>query len=374
MATQTATTTSTATTPTVETTSSVISSSPVVTTTSQSTSAPITSTTIADVAQPITTSTTTSSSSSATTAPASSSTTTTATSATPTATNPQPKVGEVTTAGSQPSTTKSTNTVTTSQILNIVRAEQSRINAVETTTAQTAVDQAKQESAKAVNEAQTIAVNQQTQSMANAQAIATSVTPTAQSSTSSGTGLQVSSSFNLNSLNSQQNTFSIGLLRSSDLYSLTSSNQNNNVSSVTTPTVIPTYVTRAEREEIRTFEQNSAFEQRQSLSVTNPLAAMLNPPILPPAPPPAPTGPSVNAKAKDNDAAGGVSLASIAKQPQGFELYMSGLQDRPFYAPKEIYRGQRVIDNARAQRMLSGASDRLHEEMVNQQYKNLEGK
>ena len=67
--------------------------------------------------------------------------------------------------------------------------------------------------------------------------------------------------------------------------------------------------------------------------------------------------------------AGGMSLASIARQPQGFELYMAGMQDRPFYPEKEIYKGQRVVDNARAQRLLSGANDRLHQEMVDQQFK-----
>ena len=32
------------------------------------------------------------------------------------------------------------------------------------------------------------------------------------------------------------------------------------------------------------------------------------------------------------------------------------------------FQGQKVVDNARAQRMLNGASDRLHQQMVDQQY------
>ena len=45
---------------------------------------------------------------------------------------------------------------------------------------------------------------------------------------------------------------------------------------------------------------------------------------------------------------------------------MVALTDANFYAPKEIYRNQRTVDNARALRQL--ASDRLHQQMVDQQY------
>ena len=80
------------------------------------------------------------------------------------------------------------------------------------------------------------------------------------------------------------------------------------------------------------------------------------------------TGPAVKKNVKDNDAAGGVTLASIAKQPTGFDSYMGALADAQFYAPKEIYRNQKVIDNARVLRGLTGGSDRLHQQMVDQQY------
>lgn len=341
------------------TTTTTVSSNP--TTNSSSTGS---TTTTGDTSQPITSTATTSTTTITTTS--TSGTATASTTVTPTANNPQPKVGEMTTAGSQPAASKSSSTVSTSQILSIVRSEQSRIGNLETSTASAAAEQAQQSGTKAANDAQTIATTQQTQSAANAQAIATSITPTGQSSTSSNVGLQASSNFSLNVLSPQQSTYGVNLLRGPDLYSL--SNANQNVGN-TSAAAVTNYVTRAEREEIRSFDQNSAFEQRQSLSVTNPLAAMMNPAPMPAPLPPAPTGPSVNAKVKDNDAAGGMTIAAIAKQPQGFELYMGGLQDRPFYAPKEIYRGQRVVDNARAQRMLSGASDRLHQEMMEQQYK-----
>jgi hypothetical protein len=54
----------------------------------------------------------------------------------------------------------------------------------------------------------------------------------------------------------------------------------------------------------------------------------------------------------------------------GFNNYMTlTLTDASFYAPREAYPNQRVVDNARAQRLLQGASDRLHQEMVNSQYR-----
>lgn len=77
---------------------------------------------------------------------------------------------------------------------------------------------------------------------------------------------------------------------------------------------------------------------------------------------------TVKKNVQDNEAAGGVSIDTIATQPQGYNLYTQLVyRDVAFYAPKEIYRGQRNVDNARALRQL--ASDRLHQEMVDQQYR-----
>lgn len=76
---------------------------------------------------------------------------------------------------------------------------------------------------------------------------------------------------------------------------------------------------------------------------------------------------SVRTNVQDNDAAGGVSINNIAITPVGFNAYSVALKDVAFYAPKEIYRGQKNVDNARALRQL--ASDRLHQEMVEQQYR-----
>lgn len=75
----------------------------------------------------------------------------------------------------------------------------------------------------------------------------------------------------------------------------------------------------------------------------------------------------VNSNVQDNEAAGGVTIDSIARTPIGFNSYMIALKDSNFYTPKEIYRNQKTVDNVRALRQL--ASDRLHQEMVDQQYR-----
>jgi hypothetical protein len=79
--------------------------------------------------------------------------------------------------------------------------------------------------------------------------------------------------------------------------------------------------------------------------------------------------PAVNSKAQDNDAAGGVTIATIAKMPPGYDLYTSlSIRDANFYKPEELYRGQKTVDNVRLLRGLTGASDRVHQEMVDSQY------
>jgi hypothetical protein len=59
----------------------------------------------------------------------------------------------------------------------------------------------------------------------------------------------------------------------------------------------------------------------------------------------------------------------MAKMPPGYELYSMGIKDAPFYPPKEVYKNQRVVDNARVQRFMNAKSDSVHQQMVDQQYK-----
>lgn len=77
---------------------------------------------------------------------------------------------------------------------------------------------------------------------------------------------------------------------------------------------------------------------------------------------------TVNRNVQPNELASGVDLTRMATQPAGYQSYSTAMPDVSFYAPKEIYRNQRTIDNDRVRRGLSGHSDRLHQRIVDSQY------
>jgi hypothetical protein len=78
---------------------------------------------------------------------------------------------------------------------------------------------------------------------------------------------------------------------------------------------------------------------------------------------------SVNRNVQPNDLAVGVDLTSMSTVPAGFNAYSIVLKDAAFYEPKEVYKNQKTVDNERVLRGLTRGSDRLHQEMVDQQYK-----
>jgi hypothetical protein len=78
---------------------------------------------------------------------------------------------------------------------------------------------------------------------------------------------------------------------------------------------------------------------------------------------------SVNRNVLPNELAGGIDIASMASIPTGFNSYSFVLRDSAFYEPKEVYKNQRTVDNARVLRGLTGGSDAKHQEMIDQQYK-----
>jgi hypothetical protein len=77
---------------------------------------------------------------------------------------------------------------------------------------------------------------------------------------------------------------------------------------------------------------------------------------------------TVKPAVSDNELAGGVDINKLATTPAGYSSYTSlMLQDGKMYEPKEIYKNQKPVDNARALRQLS--TDRLHQQMIEQQYR-----
>jgi hypothetical protein len=77
---------------------------------------------------------------------------------------------------------------------------------------------------------------------------------------------------------------------------------------------------------------------------------------------------TVKKNVQPNDLAGGVDVAAMAQIPKGYEAYsLVALRDAPFYKPETIYKNQNTVDNVRALRQMN--SDRLHQQMIDQQYK-----
>ena len=289
------------------------------------------------------TTTTTSSTPDVSVAPTTSTTTTSApvvssssssTSATPSATNPQPKVGEVTVSGSPAKTT-----ISTSQILSIVRSEQTRIGNLETSTVQQAVEQAQAAGDKAQQESLSVSSATVSQSQTSAQAAVSML-----------------------NMNTQRTTG----VRTDSIYSLTTpTNQGTAALSVG-----PQVLYSLNRNESLKFQNEEPVKlECMKFTSTYPIFNIINsPPQSQGEMTESKSTSSVNSKVQDNDAAGGVKLSMLATEPKGFDVYGGILKDVSFYPPKDIYQNQKVIDNNRALRQLS--SDRLHQEMVNQQYRN----
>jgi hypothetical protein len=123
---------------------------------------------------------------------------------------------------------------------------------------------------------------------------------------------------------------------------------------------------RIERVEVQQQEPAVSVASNMLTDRTNPINDIVQSTPTMASSAPAPIA-QVNTRTQDNDLAGGVSISSIATVPAGFDAYNVALRDVAFYAPREIYRNQRVVDNARALRQMS--SDRLHQDMVDQQYR-----
>ena len=77
---------------------------------------------------------------------------------------------------------------------------------------------------------------------------------------------------------------------------------------------------------------------------------------------------SVNRNVGNNDVAGGVDLTRMATTPNGYNDYLNlTLKDVAFYQPKEVYKNQKNVDNARLLRQLT--NDSKHRDMVEEQYR-----
>ena len=269
----------------------------------------------------------------------------------------QPKAGEVKTAGD--SNSKAGPSL--SSVMSMISSNQARIGNETKAVVQAAESAATQSATSAQQQAETVAGALTTQS------IASSMT---QSSTSTGLTSVANSQSQASVVNvasvSQTSVVNIGGLRPAtqsifadpsvsvsssmsqgqiDMYSLQAPpGLNNKQPDVEIP----------QNEGIKIGGRstlNDAMEQRPMLQSNNVQEQKTE---------------TVNRNVQPNELAGAVDITRMATQPAGYQAYSFALADAPFYAPREIYRNQVNVDNARVLRQLS--SDRLHQEMVNQQY------
>ena len=338
-----------------------------------------------------------------------------ATVAQPTANNPQPKVGEVSdSAGS------SKTTVSLSSVLNMISSNQDKTAALEKSVVQAADAQAFSAGETAKQTAEKIAGDAQSQSVAIAGSQATS---SVQTSLQSGPNQIQTGSFalqgNLQSntvLNSSRTEQSIasGSNQSTNSNSTSSTQQSNqgglkqDMGGSTSQFVLqsPRYEPpKVESMGMQTFTQGQyqppVIRQETIIASVAPITpyslvmptrqvqqvqievpslegikfghkgpvdnAMESKPFLPQMNTGSQQSDTVKKNVQNNELAGGVSIESIAKMPTNYAQYFTAIPDAAFYEPKEIYKNQKNVDNARALRQLS--SDRLHQEMINQQYK-----
>ena len=299
----------------------------------------------------------------------------------PSANNPQAKVGEV-----SDSSGGSKSTVSLSSVLSMIGSNQEKTAALEKSVVQAADAQAFSAGETAKQNAEKLAGDVQSQSIANSGG--SSQTGTALTSgTQSVTQLQGSSvsmqgnqqgnsvsnsarlqqSINSGSMGTQSDTVTSSVTTQQQQYNIqNTTRQEFNVAMVTPQIsyslVAPTRYAPVQIELPST--EGIKFGYRGPVD-----NAMDSKPFLPQMNTGSEQNASVKKNVQNNEAAGNVTIESIAKQPANYAQYFTMIPDVAFYAPKEIYKNQKTVDNARTLRGLQGGSDRLHQEMVNQQYK-----
>jgi hypothetical protein len=299
----------------------------------------------------------------------------------PSANNPQAKVGEV-----SDSSGGSKSTVSLSSVLSMIGSNQEKTAALEKSVVQAADAQAFSAGETAKQNAEKLAGDVQSQSIANSggssqtgTALASgtqSVTQLQGSSVSMQGNQQGNSASNSARLQQSINSGSMGMQSDTVTSNVTTQQQQYNIQNTTrqefnvamvTPQISYSLVapTRYAPVQIE-LPSTEGIKFGYKGPVDN---AMESKPFLPQMNTGSEQNASVKKNVQNNEAAGNVTIESIAKQPANYAQYFTAIPDNAFYAPKEIYKNQKVVDNARTLRGLQGGSDRLHQEMVNQQYK-----
>lgn len=275
-----------------------------------------------------------------------------------------PVAGPPPPAGSQPKPSESKSNSdnkagpSLSSVLNMISNNQTRINNETKAVVQAAESAAAKDAQQAQEQAEAVAGSLTSQS------VTSSMTTTGSSTAQTNISSQSSNVAIVNT--TQSSVVNTGALRAptQSIFADPSITMNNNMSfgstdmySLQSPqgrnaTSIEVEVPQFEGIKIGTRSViNDAIEERPVLQSTNTQEQKTE---------------TVNKNVQPNELAGAVDITRMATQPAGYQAYSMMMPDVAFYAPKEIYKNQVNVDNVRLLRGLG--SDRLHQEMVNQQY------
>jgi len=269
---------------------------------------------------------------------------------TPTSATSQTKPGEAVIAGAP---AKNSTGPSMSLIMNILSRESARVGSVEKSVVQTAVSDAQEAAQRAQSQGGTVVDNTNSSGIASSLARSTPSPTTTVTTSSDITNLPTASTSgsSYQSNDSQQVTSS----SVSANYALTSPVF---TTIYNTNTITNTEVELPKSDELKAGTRsalNDYLNERAIVSSTGPETTRDS---------------SVQRNIQPNEVAGGVDIAAIATVPSGYATYSQmTLQDSAFYQVEAIYKNQRTIDNARVLRGLQRGSDRLHQDMVDQQYK-----
>lgn len=246
--------------------------------------------------------------------------------------------------------------------LSVVAKNQQREQNIAAQAVQTAISTAAAAASTSQQEALSIA----TQAVVNS----TTSAATVNTSQSNGTGLQNILGASQSSQTPGAKTENNGVNFQQNLQMLTNSTATASVAQEVKTVTAYTPTTQVSSTVIATesattgpavdFLTNKANPLAEYVEAKPAIATETSKPLLP--------GPTVNANVADNDLASGVSIARMALAPVGYADYLNlAMRDAAFYAPREVYKNQRNVDNARALRLLT--NDSRHREMIEQQYR-----
>lgn len=302
----------------------------------------------------------------------------------PSATSPQTKIGEVAVAGAP---VKSSSGPGMSTIMSILSSDAAKIGAVEKSVVQSATSEAQAAAEQAQQQAELVAATLTTASIAvsQAQSAASTGGPSATQQSASAMTLQN---------NTQTNAAAVQVLRSAAPAQTETVGTSQSIYTLETQSLAAYKPADSSHTQLAPASVDYSPATPASVDVTqknNSDAAEVELPRIDSLR--AGSGTALNdfmnekpfvslmstesaqegmvkRNVEPNEAAGGVDIASMATQPKGYDAYAQmTLIDAAFYKPDTIYKNQNTVDNVRVLRGLQRGSDRLHQDMVDQQYK-----